>query len=126
MPLAMVSAIILLLIESDKMAKIEEIKKKYKDEWVLVEILEEDELGQPTEVELIAHSKSKDEIYDLLKETKTKYTCQFYTGEIPKKGYAVAFDEISEKSYVDGLLGLSFLGRFKICPDFQNGVLEIV
>lgn len=33
---------------------------------------------------------------------------------------------LPEKSYVDGLLGLSFLRRFKICLDFQNGVLEIV
>jgi hypothetical protein len=74
--------------------KIEEIKKRYKDEWVLVEVLEEDELGQPTEVEVIIHSKARDEIYETLKETKTKYTYQFYTGEIPKKGYAVAFDEI--------------------------------
>jgi hypothetical protein len=74
--------------------KIEEIKKRYKDEWVLVEVLTEDELREPVEVELIAHSKARDEIYEALKETKTKYTYQFYTGEIPKKGYAVAFDEI--------------------------------
>lgn len=74
--------------------KIEEIKGKYKDEWVLVEVLAEDEIGEPTEVELIAHSKSRDEIYEVLKETKTRYTYQFYTGEIPKKGYAVAFDAI--------------------------------
>jgi len=60
---------------------------------VLVEVIEEDELGQPIDVELIAHSKSRDEIYDALMETKTRYTYQFYTGEIPKKGYAVAFYE---------------------------------
>jgi len=105
--------------------KIEEIKKRYKDEWVLVEVLEEDALGQPTEVELIAHSKARDEVYDALKETKMKYTCQFYTGEIPKKGYAVAFNNLPEKSYVDGLLGLSFLRSFKVCLDFREGVLEI-
>jgi hypothetical protein len=74
--------------------KIEEIKKRYKDEWVLVEVLAEDELREPVEVKLIAHSKARDEIYEALKETKTKYTYQFYTGEIPKKGYAVAFDEM--------------------------------
>ncbi|MCL0050757.1 hypothetical protein M1N22_02785 [Dehalococcoidia bacterium] len=73
------------------MAKIEEIKKRYSNEWVLVEVIEEDELGQPIDVELVAHSKSRDEIYDALMEMKTKYTYQFYTGDIPKKGYAVAF-----------------------------------
>lgn len=76
------------------MVKVEEIKERYKDEWVLVEVMKEDELGQPIDVELIAHSKSRDEIYDTLMETKTKSTYQFYTGEIPKKGYAVAFYEI--------------------------------
>jgi len=40
------------------MVKIEEIKKRYRDEWVLVEVIEEDELGQPIDVKLIAHSKS--------------------------------------------------------------------
>ena len=38
-------------------------------------------------------------IYKALKETKTKYTYQFYTGEIPKKGYAVAFDELKITKY---------------------------
>ena len=33
--------------------------------------------------------------------------------------------DLPEKSYVDGLLGLSFLRRFKVCLDFQEGVLEI-
>ena len=76
------------------MVKVGGIKRKYKNEWVLVEVIEEDELRQPIDVELIAHSKSRDEIYDALMKTKAKYTYQFYTGVIPKKGYAVAFYEI--------------------------------
>jgi hypothetical protein len=36
-----------------------------------------DELGQPINVELIAHSKSRDKIYDELKETKEKYPYLF-------------------------------------------------
>lgn len=71
--------------------QIEELKRQYKDEWVLVEVLEEDEQSRPVEVRLIAHSKNRDDIYDKLKETKGIDTFQFYTGEIPKKGYAVAF-----------------------------------
>ncbi len=70
---------------------LEEIKQKYKDEWVLVEVLKEDDKGKPIEVRLIAHSKNRDDIYDKLKDTKGIDTYQFYTGEIPKKGYAVAF-----------------------------------
>ena len=50
------------------MVKVEEIKKKYREEWVLAEVIEEDEFGQPTEVELIAHSKARDEIYEKQRE----------------------------------------------------------
>ena len=33
--------------------------------------------------------------------------------------------DLPEQSRIDGLLGLSFLRRFKICIDFKNGLLEI-
>ena len=72
------------------MVKVEEIKKKYREEWVLAEVIEEDEFGQPTEVELIAHSKAR-EIYEKQRELN-KDIAIIYTGEIPKKGYAVAFN----------------------------------
>jgi len=48
--------------------RIEEVKKKYKDEWVLVEILKEDELGNPIEVKVLAHSKARDDTYKALKD----------------------------------------------------------
>lgn len=73
------------------MTKIEEIMGKYRGEWVLVEVLKEDEDGQPKEVRVIAHSRNRDDVYEAVKKTKDMYTYQFYAGEIPKKGYAVAF-----------------------------------
>lgn len=33
--------------------------------------------------------------------------------------------DLPEASHIDGLLGLSFLKRFKICIDFRNKSLEI-
>ncbi|NMX22064.1 hypothetical protein C5S30_06465 [ANME-1 cluster archaeon GoMg4] len=33
--------------------------------------------------------------------------------------------DLPPESYVDGLLGLSFIRRFKFCLDFQEGVLKI-
>jgi len=33
--------------------------------------------------------------------------------------------DLPETSRVDGLLGLSFLRRFRVCLDFQEGILEI-
>ncbi len=71
--------------------KVAEVKQKYKDEWVLAEVLEEDELNRPTEVDVILHSKNRDDTYREMKNKKHKYTYHFYTGELPK-GYAVAFD----------------------------------
>ena len=70
---------------------IEELKKQYKNEWVLVEVLKEDQSGRPLNIKLIAHSKNRDDTYGAMKKTKAKYTYHFYTGEIPSKGYAVAF-----------------------------------
>jgi len=37
----------------------------------------------------------------------------------------VVVHDLPQKSYVDGLLGLSFLRNFKISLDFRNGILEI-
>ena len=37
----------------------------------------------------------------------------------------VVVHDLPPKSYVDGLLGLSFLRNFKINLDFKNGILEI-
>ncbi len=63
--------------------KIEEIKKQFKDEWVLVEVLEEDKLNRFTNVKLIAHSKNRDDTYEAMIEHKEKHTYHFYNGKIP-------------------------------------------
>jgi len=71
--------------------KVKEVEKKYRNEWVLAEVLKEDESGEPIEMKVIAHSKNRDDTYDAMKQAKGKYTYHFYTGKIPQKGYAVAF-----------------------------------
>jgi hypothetical protein len=71
--------------------KLKEIEEKYKDEWVLGEVLKEDESGEPTELRVITHSKNRDDTYDAMEKVKNKYSYHFYTGKIPQKGYAVAF-----------------------------------
>jgi len=71
---------------------IEELKRTYKDEWILAEVLEVDEEGAPKRVRLIKHSKSRDEIYQELDNVEEgRHICTLYTGKIPKEGYAVAF-----------------------------------
>lgn len=68
---------------------IETIKRRYKNEWVLVEVLETDKRGEPTKVKLLRHSKSRDEVDDALLKYRHRPTYIFYTGKFPK-GYAVA------------------------------------
>lgn len=70
--------------------RLEEIKEMFKDEWVLLRVLRTDALDQPAEGEVVAHSEERDEIYKLQREIEGDIAL-FYTGEIPKKGYAVAF-----------------------------------
>lgn len=66
--------------------------KKYKNEWLLVKVLETDELGRPVRGELILHSKSRDEIYEKQRNMRDDLYIT-YSGQIPKKGYAVAFGD---------------------------------
>ena len=46
------------------MITIQEIKKKYKDEWVLVRVGKADEIDRPVEGEVIRHSKARDVVYE--------------------------------------------------------------
>ena len=70
--------------------KVADIKKKYPDEWVVIKVQEENEFEEPLEGKIIAHSQKRDEIYEKLEKT-TGDISMFYTGDIPKKGYVVAF-----------------------------------
>jgi len=70
---------------------VEEIRKKFKNEWVLMDVVEKGELGQVKCGRVIAHSKNRDETYAALKKTTGKHTFHFYTREIPAEGYATAF-----------------------------------
>ena len=70
---------------------IEELKKKYKDEWLLIKITIMDEQDRPTEGEVLLHSKSRDEIYEAQKDLKDDLYIK-YSGELHKKGFAVAFN----------------------------------
>lgn len=62
---------------------IEEIKKKYKNKWVLAQVLKQDKLNQPTEVKPIMASKDR---YDLYKKMATlprgTHVATIFTGEV--------------------------------------------
>jgi len=59
--------------------------KKFKDEWVLAEVLKEDDKHEIIDVEPLAHSKNRDEAYDALKFVKKgQHVMTLYTGKRPK------------------------------------------
>lgn len=64
--------------------KWQEIKKMFKEEWVLIEIRRVDEFFKVMEGEVLAHSKDKNEVYKRLLEIRPKEFTIEYTGEIPK------------------------------------------
>ncbi|MBI5046204.1 hypothetical protein HZC07_00535 [Candidatus Micrarchaeota archaeon] len=70
--------------------KFQDVIKNFKEEWILAKVLLLDDKGQPEEIEVLSHSKNRDEIYNKQKNLK-EFVVVFYTGEILEKGYAVAF-----------------------------------
>lgn len=61
-----------------------DIKNKYKNQWVLIEVEKVDENFNSLEGEVLAHSKDKDEIYQKLLQIRPEEFSIEYTGEIPE------------------------------------------
>ena len=68
---------------------IEELKQKYPDEWIIVEVLEEDENGSILDSRLLGHSRSKEKIDEMMMSFDG-YSYVFYSGKIPPDGHAFA------------------------------------
>lgn len=66
-----------------KIGPIEEIRKRYPEEWLLIVDYESDELTRPVRGVLAAHSRHRSDIYEKLSEYKGS-VCIDYAGEIPK------------------------------------------
>ena len=62
---------------------IEQIKKKYPNEWLLLIDCETDKMSSPVSGVLVEHSKNRDEIYKKLRKYSGKL-CIEYSGKIPK------------------------------------------
>lgn len=71
--------------------KISQLKKKYKNQWILAEVIKEDELNRVTDVKPLAHSTNRNEIYEKLTKQKGKHVMTLYTGETPPKGMVYSF-----------------------------------
>ena len=63
--------------------KISEAKKKFKNTWVLAEVIRENKINEPVEVKPIMVSKDRNRIYEkMTKLPRGKTVTTFYTGKI--------------------------------------------
>lgn len=65
---------------------IAELERNYPDEWILVDILELEE-NEPKTGKLLAHSPSRDALYEYAMKIDIKFPLVEWTGRCPKKGY---------------------------------------
>jgi len=78
-------------ISKFKSEKVENIKKRFKNEWLLIRV-DEVENSSPVRGRLIEHSPDRDVIYKKIAKANKKYTVfvTYSTDKLPK-GYIAAF-----------------------------------
>jgi hypothetical protein len=64
--------------------RLSEIKKKYRDQWVLVEFSKLDKDLRVKDGKVIAHAVNKEDIYKALLHTRGKNVAVEYCGKIPE------------------------------------------
>lgn len=63
--------------------KISDVKRKFKNTWVLAQVLKEDELNQPVEVKPIIANKDRNKIYEKIATLpKGTHVATLYTGKV--------------------------------------------
>ena len=77
------------MVQMMEVDTIESYKQKYPDEWVVVEVLEEDDEGNVKNARLLGHSRNKENI-DNISSSFKGYTYSFFNGDIPEKGHIFA------------------------------------
>lgn len=68
-----------------KPERIEKIRKRIKDEWLLIDVTKVDKYNQPLEGWLIAHTKDRDEIWQRFRENKGDLLVEF-SGALIEEG----------------------------------------
>lgn len=71
------------------MAGIEKIRSAYQGEWLALAVLKE-ETGEPRDVELVYHSKDRDQVWKRIRGDKRRIYVT-YAGPMFEEGYAAAF-----------------------------------
>jgi hypothetical protein len=76
------------------MPDIRALKRKYKGEWLAIEVTQESN-GEPVKGKLILHNKDRDGIWEKIELSQGKEIYVTYAGPLVEKGYAVAFCVVS-------------------------------
>lgn len=76
--------------------KLDEVNKKYNGEWIVAKVLKM-EKGQPEELEVLFHSKERDEAYKNMAGLKGLIAA-FYAGEIEDECFVVALHHTPHSS----------------------------
>ena len=53
-------------VRMEEIVNIAEVEKQFQDEWLLFDVTETDEVDRPVKGKLMCHSKSRDEIHEVL------------------------------------------------------------
>lgn len=64
-----------------EVVSIAEESQQHKDEWLLFEVTEVDELNRPVKGRLLFHGKSPDELHKEAMKVRDKGTYAFFTGD---------------------------------------------
>ena len=79
----------------DALLTVEEIQNEYPDEWVCVEVIEEDENGELRAGHLVAHDREKSMVVKAAAAFRSQNPKSrgsfFFTGELIPKGMVVIF-----------------------------------
>ena len=73
--------------KNGKTLTMEEIKRQYPNQWVLIEFTKLDEYLNVVRGRVIASARTKDEIYSKLLTAEGKRIAIEYTGELPEVAY---------------------------------------
>lgn len=75
-----------------KIYNLKELEKEFKNQWILVEVIEDDKLTRPKKVRLITRSKNRNQVYEaMMKVPDGTHVATLYAGPPLRKGYAAAF-----------------------------------
>ena len=72
--------------------KISQLRKKFKNKWVLAQVLKEDKLHRLVEVTPFQASEGREDVYKALSGLKKgSHVATIYTGQQPPKGMTFTF-----------------------------------